>query len=133
MLMIPAIPLLAFFKVSIRSILTHIPQTHNLTSTTLSVTRVPAHMMQVSSTVHTFLSKWFVPLVRTPSSLRSALRPVTVSLQTHLLKVLIRVLEDSVLTATVTTEELQLKTSCNFQLSITEFIGGFEKTLFFYK
>jgi hypothetical protein len=43
-------------------------------------------MMQVSSIAHTFLSKWFVPLERTPSSLRLALRPVMVLLLTHLLK-----------------------------------------------
>jgi len=47
-----------------------------------------------------------------------ALRPDMVSLQTHLLKVLIKVLEDFLLTKTGTTEELLLKTLCNIQLHI---------------
>jgi hypothetical protein len=45
------------------------------------------HMTLVSSTAHTFLCKWYVLLARTPSSLKSALRPVTEWLQTHSLRV----------------------------------------------
>jgi hypothetical protein len=43
-------------------------------------------MMLVSSIALMFLSKWFVPLVRTPSNQRLALRPAMVLLLTHLLK-----------------------------------------------
>ena len=63
-----------------------------VTSTTLLVIRVLHLMMLVSSIAHMFLSKWFVPLVRTPSSLRLALRPVMVMLLTHSQKEPIRVL-----------------------------------------
>jgi hypothetical protein len=45
------------------------------------------HMTLVSSTAHTFLCRWYVLLARTPSSLKSDLRPVTEWLQTHSLRV----------------------------------------------
>ena len=120
--MIPATPSLVQSKVSIAYISTHIRQTWLLitavwhkdpTSTTLLVIRVLRLMMQVSSIAHMFLSKWFVPLVRTPSSQKSASRPVTVLLPTHSLKVQTRVSEDCVLTATATIVALQLRTSCD--------------------
>ena len=78
---------------------------------------------------HTYLCRWYVPLVRTTSSPRLASRPVTVLLPTHLLKEppLVRVV--SVLTATVTTEELLLRTSCD--LYSHELIRGSFGTLFF--
>ena len=85
-------PSLVFCKVSIASISILILQTSLLlmalqvTSTTLLVIRVLRLMTQVCSIAHTFLSRWFVPLVRTPSSLRSASRPATVWLLTHSLK-----------------------------------------------
>jgi len=94
--------------------LTHTLLTIRQISTTLLVIRVPAHMMLVSSTAHMFLSKWFVPLVRTPSSLKLALRPDMVLLQTHsqralLLPILVFWKE----TPTFTTEESRLQTLCD--------------------
>src|SRR6056300_1452996 len=83
------------------------------TSTTLLVIRVLHLMTQVCSIAHTFLSKWFVPLVRTPSSLRSALRPVMVLLLTHLLKVQTLAQVVCWSTRTVTTDVLLLRTSCD--------------------
>jgi hypothetical protein len=69
-------------------------------------------MTQDSSTAHMFLSKWFVPLVRTTSSQKLDLRPVTEWLQTHSLKALLRVLVVLLLTQTATIVELQSKISC---------------------
>ena len=54
-----------------------------VTSITSLVIRVLLLMTLVCSTAHTFLSKWFVPLERTPSSPRLASRPATVLLLTH--------------------------------------------------
>jgi hypothetical protein len=122
-------PLLVFFRASIASILTHIRQTLLLTSTTLLVIRVHRLMTPVSSTAHTFLSKWFVPLVRTPSSPRLASRPVMVSLLTHLLKepTLVRVFLPRMPTAT--TEECVLPTLCDpFHISKSR---GTERCPFF--
>ena len=109
-------PSLVFCKVSIVFISILIRQTLVLLvlvlSTTLLVIRVLHLMTQVCSIALTFLFRWFVQLARTPSSLRLALRPVTVLLLTHLLKVMLpaRVLEDFKLTQTVTTEEYKSKT-----------------------
>jgi len=111
-------PSLVFSKVSIvyTSILilqTSMLTTLVLTSTTLLDTRVPALMTQVSSIAHMFLSRWFVPSVRTPSNQKLASRPVMVLSPTHLQKEPSKVLEDSSSTATVTTEESRSQTSCD--------------------
>jgi len=106
-------PSLVFCKVSIVYTSILILQTLLLTSTTLLVIRVLPLMTQVSSTAHTFLSKWFVPLVRTPSSPRLASRPVTVLLLTHSQKEPPLVQVPSTVTLTVTTEESRSPTSCD--------------------
>jgi len=106
-------PSLVFSKVSIVSTSILMLQTLLLISTTLLVIRVLAHTTQVSSTAHMFLSRWFVPSVRTPSSPRLASRPVTVLLLTHSQKELPQVSEDSASTQTVTTEESRSQTSCD--------------------
>jgi len=49
------------------------------------VIRVLPLMMLASSTAHTFLFRWFVRLVKVPSSPRLVSKPVTEWLQTHLL------------------------------------------------
>jgi FlaG/FlaF family flagellin (archaellin) len=77
-LMTLATPLLVLYSVSSVYTSTHILQTVLLTSITLQVIRVLHLMTQVSSTAHMYLSRWYVQLVRTPSSLRSASRPVMV-------------------------------------------------------
>jgi len=136
-LMIPAALSLVQSKVSTEYILTHIRQTWLLitavwhkaaTNTTLLVIRVLPLMMLVCSIAHMFLSKWFVPLVRTPSSQKSALRPVTESLLTHLRKAPTRVLEDCVLTATATIVVLRSKISCE---SFSQVSWGSERAPFF--
>jgi len=106
-------PSLVFCKVSIVFISILILQTSLLTSTTLLVIRVLHLMTQVCSIAHMFLSKWFVPLVRTPSSQKLALRPVMVLLPTHSLKEPPSPLDAWQLTETVTTEESRFKTSCD--------------------
>jgi len=101
--------------------LTHILLTSLLTtllptlviSTMLLVIRVPPLMMQVCSTVHMYLCRWYVLLERTPSSLRLASRPDMVWLLTPSLKEPLRVLVDSRLTATDTIEESWSRTSCD--------------------
>jgi hypothetical protein len=99
------------------------------TSIMLLVIRVLHLMTPDSSIVLMFLSKWFVPLARTASSQKSDLRPVMEWLQTHSLKVLIKVLEDFKLTLTATIVELQLRTLCDpFSQSFSESRKG----LFFY-
>ena len=70
-------------------------------------------MTLVCSIVLMFLSRWFVPSVRTPSSPRLASRPVMVWLPTHSLRVQPKDWEDSVSTPTVTTEEYRSRTSCD--------------------
>ena len=82
------------------------------------------------STAHTFLYRWFVLLVRTPSNQKLALRLVMESLLTHSLRVtfLTKVLDAYSLTQTVTTAELKLQTSCNSYYISNE--GG-RKTPFF--
>ena len=124
MLMIPAIPLLAFFKASIRFILTHIRQTYPTATTMLLVIRVPRLMTLDSSIAHMFLSKWYVPLVRTPSSQKSALRPDTVLLRTHSHKAPLLVLVLSLLTPTVTTEEYVLRTLCDLNSRVSQRVFG---------
>ena len=79
----PSPPLLVFLTVVSRSTLILTLLTSQTITTTSWVIRVLLLMMQVSSTAHMFLSKWFVPSVRTPSNLRSSLRLVTVWLLTH--------------------------------------------------
>jgi len=114
-------PSLVFCKVSIVFISILIRQTLVLLvlvlSTTLLVIRVLHLMTQVCSIAHTFLCRWYVPLARTPSSLRSALRPVTVSLLTHLqtLVPLLALLPITVFksTRTATIEEFAFSTSCD--------------------
>jgi len=70
-----------------------------------------------------FLSKWFVPLVRIPSNPRLDLRLVMVWLLIPLQKVQLKVLEDFKLTLTVTTEELLLKTLCEFYFKLNTWGG----------
>ena len=111
-------PSLVFCKVSIVFISILMLQTLLPSSTTLLVIRVLPLMMLVSSTAHMFLSKWYVPLVRTPSSQKLALRPAMVLLLTHLLKEPLRALVASPLTATVTTEEYRFSTSCDLDSHI---------------
>jgi len=131
-------PSLVFCKVSIVFISILIRQTLVLLalvhSTTLLVIRVLHLMTQVCSTAHMFPSRWFVPLERTPSSLRSASRPVTVSLLTHLLTLvpLLALLPITVFksTRTATTEEFAFSTSCDSYSQ--EFIRGPQKGPFFY-
>jgi len=118
-LMTRATPSLVFCKVSIESTLTHMLLTllqvtlQMVTSTTLLVIRVLHLMTQVCSTAHTFLFRWFVQLVRTPSSPKLASRPVTGLLLTHSLKEQMQVVVPSRSTKTVTTDVLQLRTSCD--------------------
>ena len=83
-----------------------------VTSTTQLVTKVPAPMMLVSSTALMFHYRWSEQWVRTPSSPRLASRPDMVWLLTHSQKVQQEDLADLPLTPTATTEELQLRTSC---------------------
>jgi len=117
--MTPVTPLLVRLTVSLRSTLTHTPLTSLqvtqlvVTSTMLLVIRVLPLMTLDCSIVLMFLSRWFVPSVRTPSSQKLASKPVTGLSLTHSLKVLLKASEDSVLTPTVTTEELLLRTSCD--------------------
>ena len=115
--MTPVTPSQVSCKVSIVSTSILIRQTLLLTSTTLLVIRVLHLMTQVCSIAHMYLCRWYVPLVRTASSPRLALRPVMVLLPTHSQKVWIRVWVDSVLTATATTEESPLRISCDSSLT----------------
>ena len=82
-------------------------------NTTLLVIRVHHLMTQVCSIAHTYLSRWSVQLVRTPSSPRLASRLVTALLQTPSQKEPMLVLAVSSATPTVTTEESRLQTSCD--------------------
>ena len=84
-----------------------------VTSTTQLDTKVLAHMMQDYSTAHMYLSRWYVLWEKTPSSPRLASRPDMVWLLTHLQKEQQEYLADLPLTPTATTEELQLRTSCD--------------------
>jgi len=130
-------PSLVFCKVSIVFISILIRQTSPLltqvqaTSTTLLVIRVLHLMTLVSSIAHTFLSKWFVPLVRTPSSPRLALRPDMVWSPTHSLKVQPQATEHCKSTPTVTTDVLLLRTSCD--LNSQGYTGGSKDPLFLSK
>jgi len=128
-------PSLVFCKVSIVYTLILILQTFLLTSTTLLVIRVLHLMTLVCSIAHTFLSKWFVPLVRTPSSPRSDSRPATEWFLTHSLRVhllTVKVLVVSRQTATATTEEYVLTTSCDL-LDPQGYTGGANAPLFLSK
>jgi len=115
-------PSLVFCKVSIVFISILIRQTLvqlvAVLNTTSVVIRVLHLMTQVCSTAHTFLSRWFVLLVRTTSSLRSALRLAMVSLLIHSLTMVLLLLLElqptrSPQTQTVTTEEFAFSTSCD--------------------
>jgi len=136
--MTPVTPSLVFCKVSIVYTSILILQTCLLLmllptlviSIMLSVTKVLHLTTQVCSIAHMFPSRWFVPLERTPSSPRLDSRLVMVLFPTHLQKELLRVSEDSVSTATVTTEELLSRTSCDSYSQ--ELSGGSNRTLFFY-
>jgi hypothetical protein len=81
------------------------PYAANLTS---------ANVMLDSSIVLMFLSKWFVPLVRTTSNPKLDLRPAMEWLQTHSLREPVKVLVVSMLTKTVTIAELRSKILCEF-------------------
>jgi len=111
---------------SILILLTSPLQTEQVaTSITLLVIRVLLLMTLASSTAHMYLSKWFVPLVRTPSSQKLDSRLATASSRTHLLKEPLKAKALLLLTQTVTTEELLLRTSCdlNSQESTWESFG----------
>ena len=128
--MTPVTPSLVFSLVSSASTLTHMLQTVLLLSTTLLVIRVLHLMTLVSSTAHTFLSRWSVPSVRTPSSPRLASRPVMVSLLTHSQKAPIPpTLVVLPPTATATIVAFLLQTSCDLDSHIYQ--EGL-RTLFFY-
>ena len=100
-----------------------------VTSTTLLVIRVLHLMTLVCSTALTFLSRWFVPLERTPSSPKLASRLVMVLFATHSQKEPLRVLDASASTATATISALLSRTSCDpFHI----FIWRVLRTLFFY-
>ena len=116
--MTQVIHLLVFFKVSTEYTLTHILQIVSLTSTMLLDTKVHHLMTQDYSTAHTFHYRWFVQLDKTPSNQKLDLRPDTVWLQTHLLKVQLKVLVDLRLVLTATIRELQFRTLCNKILHI---------------
>ena len=107
------IPSLVSSKVSIAYTSILIRQTVLLTSTTLLVIRVLPLMMQVYSTAHTFLFRWFVQLERTPSSPKSDLRLATAWSLIPSLKVQLSELVLLQLTRTATTVALQLRTSCD--------------------
>ena len=65
-------------------------QTELPISITLLVIRALHLMTQVCSIAHTFLFRWFVQLERTPSSLRSDLRLVTVWLHRYYRRVAVK-------------------------------------------
>jgi len=131
--MTPATHLLAPSTVSTESTSILSLPTVLLTSTTLSVTRVLAPMMLVCSIAHMFPSRWFVPLERTPSSPRLALRPVMVLSPTHLLRVMsiTKVWVVSILTPTATIREYAFRTSCDIiDIRVKEVLRGLRTPLF---
>ena len=127
--MTPVTPSLVFLLVSIAFTSIHMVLTVPLISTTLLVTRVLPHMTLVSSTALTFLFRWFVLSVRTPSSLRSDSRLATAWLPTHSLRVQPSVLVLLPRTPTATTVASRSKTSCDHGSHISS--GGL-RTPFFY-
>jgi len=88
-------------------------QTSLLTSTTLLVTKVLHLTTQVCSIAHTFLSRWFVQLARTPSSQKLASRRATAWLLTPSHRARHKVLAHSLLTLTATIVAFALRTSCD--------------------
>ena len=107
-------PSQVYLLVSTEYTLIHIPPTELTISISLLVIRVLHLMTQVCSIAHMFPSRWFVPLERTPSSLRLASRLVTVLLLTHSLVLQVELTPaNSRLTTTVTTEESPSETSCD--------------------
>ena len=115
--MTQAIHLLVFYSVSREFTSTHIQQTLLLTSTTLLDTKDLLLMMLDCSIALTCLYRWFVLWERTPSNQKLDLRQDMVLLQTHSLKVQIKVLEDLRLTRTATTDVFKLRTSCNSDIT----------------
>ena len=117
------------FILNMNDVLTmSIRQTLLLTSTTLLDIRVLHLMMQDSSIVLMFPSRWFAPLGRTPSNLKSALRPVMVLLLTPSQKEPLQAQVVSVSTATATIVALLLRTLCDplvTRLYKTPFGGSF--------
>ena len=93
-------------------------------STTLLVIRVLLLMTLVCSTAHTFLFRWFVPLVRTPSNLRLDSRLATESLLTHSRKAPLLAQAHSPVTPTVTTDVLRFPTSCDSSSHISQRVFG---------
>ena len=82
----------------------------------------------ISSIVLMFPSRWFAPLGRTPSNLKSALRPVMVLLLTPSQKEPLQAQVVSVSTATATIVALLLRTLCDplvTRLYKTPFGGSF--------
>ena len=114
--MTPVTHSLVFSKVSIvytSILILQTPELAPLTSITLLVIRVLHLMTQVCSIAHTFLSRWFVQLARTPSSQKLASRRATAWLLTPSHRAMHKVLAHSPLTLTATTEEFALRTSCD--------------------
>ena len=108
-----ATPLLVLSTVSIAS--TSIPSlpTTLHSSTTLLVIRVPHLMTLVCSTAPTYLSRWSVPLVRTPSKLRSDSRLATAWSPIPSLKALLLLSALSSLAPTATIVAFPSRTSCD--------------------
>jgi hypothetical protein len=111
--------------------LTHIRQTLLLISSTLLVIRVLHLMMPDCSIALMFLSKWFVPLVRTPSNPKSDLRRATASSLILLLKEQLPAVAHSQPTLTPTTGESKLQISCKSHIRLT-ISGGSSDPLFLY-
>ena len=81
-------------------------------STTLLVTRAHRLMTLACSIARTFRYRWFVPLVRVPSSRRLALRLVMVCRSTRSLRYLLRLTVLALVTRTYTTDEFRSTTLC---------------------
>ena len=133
-------PSLVFCKVSIVStsilmlptwLLTTAVWHKVLTSTTSSVIRVLLLMTQVCSIAHMFLSRWFVPSVRTPSNQKSDSRPATVSSRTPSQKEPSKVWDASWSTRTATIVALLSRTSCDPFGSHRSSEGGLRTPSFF--
>jgi hypothetical protein len=99
-----------------------------LSTTTLWVIRAHHLMMLDSSIALTFLSRWFVRSILTPSSLRLASRPVTVWSATHSFRllsrtellVLLQTVQLLLLILTSITEELRLPTLPDSQVTLSD-------------
>jgi hypothetical protein len=122
-------PSLVFCKVSIVYTSILILLTCVTPSTSLLVIRVLPLMTLVCSTAHTFLFRWFVPLVRIHSNPRSDSRLATAWSPIHSLKVSPKAKALSVRTPTVTTDVFVLRTSCD---PLDTFVQGDLRVSFFY-